>query len=60
MATPDLTKPAWMTRKVRPTSDGAEQAAVLPSPEPDDVGETTIYVVPASDRPCEFFKLDPK
>ena len=59
-ATPDLTKPAWTTRKVRPTPDGEEQAAVLSSAEPDDVGETTIYVVPASDKPCEFFKLEPR
>ena len=59
-ATPDLTKPAWTQRKVRPTPDGEEQAAVLPSAEQDDVGETTIYVVPASDKPCEFFKLEPR
>ena len=59
-ATPDLTKPAWTQRKVRPTPDGEEQAAVLPSAEPDDVGETTIYVVPASDKPSEFFKLEPR
>ena len=59
-ATPDLAKPAWTQRKVRPTPDGEEQAAVLPSAEPDDVGETTIYVVPASDKPSEFFKLVPR
>ena len=59
-ATPDLTKPAWTQRKILPTPDGVEQAAVLPSAEPDDVGITTIYVVPASDKPSEFFKLEPR
>lgn len=59
-ATSDLTKPEWLSRKARPAPDNEEQAAVLPSAEPDDVGETTIYVVPASDKPSEFFKLEPR
>lgn len=57
-ATSNLAKPEWTPRKIRPTPDADEQMAVLPSSEPDDVGEATIYV-PVSGEPCEFFMIVP-
>ena len=59
-ATPELVKPAWMTRKAAKMSDGSEEDQVLPSANASDVGITTIYVTPAAGTAQEFFKLEAK
>ena len=42
-----------------PATD-AEQAQVMPSADEEDVGMTTIYVVPAEGATSQFFKLEAK
>ena len=55
-----LETPQWALQKVKKTSTDAEQEQVMPSADEDDVGVTTIYVVPAEGATSQFFKLEAK
>ncbi len=55
-----LTNPEWAVQKVKKTETDAEQAQVMPSADEEDVGMTTIYVVPAEGAKSQFFKLEAK
>ena len=55
-----LTNPQWATQKVKKTETDAEQAQVMPSADEEDVGMTTIYVVPAEGAKSQFFKVEAK
>ena len=55
-----LTNPQWATQLVKKTKAGAEHTQVVPSFNDDEVGETTIYVVPAEGATSQFFKLEAK
>ena len=55
-----LTNPRWATQPVRKSETDAEHQQVMPSADEDDVGETTIYVVPAEGATSQFFKLEAK
>ncbi len=59
-ATPDLSNPAWLSQKVRTKQDGSELSQVMPSNDPDGLGETTIYMTPATDSAHGFFTLEAK
>ena len=56
--TRSLTKPQWAAQPVRKTETDADRAQVMPSADEEDVGETTIYVVPAEGATSQFFKLE--
>ena len=56
--TRSLTKPQWAAQPVRKTETDADHAQVMPSADEEDVGETTIYVVPAEGATSQFFKLE--
>ena len=58
--TTSLTNPAWTTQPVKKSATDAERAQVVPSSNEDDVGTTTIYVVPAEGATSQFFKLEAK
>ncbi len=58
--TTSLTSPAWTTQPVKKSATDAEHAQVVPSADEEDVGETTIYVVPAEGATSQFFKLEAK
>lgn len=58
--TPSLTNPQWATQLVKKTKAGAEHTQVVPSFNDDEVGVTTIYVVPAEGATSQFFKLEAK
>jgi hypothetical protein len=58
--TKSLTNPAWATQPVKKSETDAEHAQVMPSADEEDVGETTIYVVPAEGATSQFFKLEAK
>ena len=53
-----LTNPKWAAQPVKKSETDAEQAQVMPSADEEDVGETTIYVVPAEGATSQFFKLE--
>ncbi len=55
-----LTKPEWTTQGVKTSETAAEIEQVMPSADEDDVGVTTIYVVPAEGATSQFFKLEAK
>ena len=55
-----LTNPEWTTQPVKKSETDAEQAQVMPSADEEDVGMTTIYVVPAEGATSQFFKLEAK
>ena len=55
-----LTNPKWAAQPVKKSETDAEQAQVMPSADEEDVGMTTIYVVPAEGATSQFFKLDAK
>ena len=55
-----LTNPQWAVQKVKKTETDAEHEQVMPSDVEDDVGVTTIYVVPAEGVTSQFFKLEAK
>ena len=55
-----LVNPEWATQPVKKSETGAEQSQVMPSASEEDVGETTIYVVPAEGATSQFFKLEAK
>ena len=56
--TRSLTNPEWTTQPVKNSEADAEQAQVMPSADEEDVGMTTIYVVPAEGATSQFFKLE--
>ena len=58
--TKSLTNPAWATQPVKNSETDAEHAQVMPSADEEDVGTTTIYVVPAEGATSQFFKLEAK
>ena len=58
--TRSLTNPEWTTQPVKNSETDAEQAQVMPSADEEDVGMTTIYVVPAEGATSQFFKLEAK
>ena len=58
--TRSLTNPQWATQPVKKTETDAEHEQVMPSADEDDVGVTTIYVVPAEGAASQFFKLEAK
>ena len=58
--TRSLTNPQWATQPVRKTETDADRERVMPSADEDDVGETTIYVVPAEGAASQFFKMEAK
>lgn len=53
-----LTNPKWAAQPVKKSETDAEQAQVMPSADEEDVGMTTIYVVPAEGATSQFFKLE--
>ena len=53
-----LTNPKWAAQLVKKSETDAEQAQVMPSADEEDVGMTTIYVVPAEGATSQFFKLE--
>ena len=55
-----LVNPEWTTQPVKQSETGAELEQVLPSADEDDVGVTTIYVVPAEGATSQFFKVEAK
>ena len=55
-----LTNPAWATQPVKKSETDPECAQVVPSADEEDVGTTTIYVVPAEGATSQFFKLEAK
>ena len=55
-----LTNPKWAAQPVKNSETDAEQAQVMPSADEEDVGMTTIYVVPAEGATSQFFKLEAK
>ena len=58
--TTTLTNPEWATQPVKTSETGDEIDQVMPSVDEDDVGETTVYVVPAEGATSQFFKLEAK
>ena len=59
-ATRDLVHPEWLAQKVRTGAEGAELEQVVPSADPDGVGETTIWMTPAGDAAQGFYVLEAK
>ena len=55
-----LTNPKWAAQSVKKSETDAEQAQVMPSADEEDVGMTTIYVVPAEGATSQFFKVEAK
>ena len=55
-----LTNPEWATQLVKKSEADAGHEQVMPSAGEDDVGEATIYVVPAEGAKSQFFKLEAK
>ena len=61
-ATPTLVSPKWASAKVKASPSDEGQMAVQPSTANGDIGETTVYVVPAEGgfEKGGFFKMEPK
>ncbi len=55
-----FTNPEWATQPVRKSVTDADHERILPSADEEDVGVTTIYVVPAEDATSQFFRLEAK
>ncbi|MBQ3288580.1 MAG: hypothetical protein IJH50_04145 [Kiritimatiellae bacterium] len=55
-----LTNPEWATQPVKKSETDVEHEQVMPSADGDDVGEATIFVVPAEGATSQFFKLEAK
>ena len=55
-----LTNPEWATQPVKKSETDAEHEQVMPSADEEDVGEATIFVVPAEGAASQFFKLEAK
>ena len=60
LTTLSLTNLAWKVQNVKASETAAESNQVIPSAEDGDVGETTIYVVPAEGATSQFFKMEAK
>jgi len=58
--TRSLTNPQWTTQPVKKSATDSDHAQVMPSADEEDVGVTTIYVVPAEGASSQFFKLEAK
>ena len=58
--TRSLTNPKWTTQPVKKSETDADHAQVMPSADEEDVGMTTIYVVPAEGATSQFFKVEAK
>ena len=58
--TASLTNPEWALQKVKKTAEDTEHEQVMPSADEEDVGLTTIYVVPAEGATSQFFRLEAK
>ena len=58
--TRSLTNPQWAVQPVKKSETDTDHEQVMPSADEDDVGETTIYVVPAEGAASQFFKLEAK
>ena len=58
--THSLTNPEWATQPVKNSETDSEHEQVMPSADDEDVGEATIYVVPAEGATSQFFKLEAK
>ncbi len=55
-----LMNPQWATQPVRKDETDTDHEQVMPSADEEDVGMTTIYVVPAEGATSQFFKLEAK
>ena len=55
-----LTNPEWATQLVKKSDTDAEHEQVMPSADEEDVGMTTVYVVPAESATSQFFRLEAK
>ena len=55
-----LSNPEWKTQGVKTSETAAESNQVIPSAKEGDVGEATIYVVPAEGATSQFFKMEAK
>ncbi len=55
-----LTNPQWATQPVKKSETDVEHEQVMFSADEDEVGSTTIYVVPAEGAKSQFFKLEAK
>lgn len=55
-----LTNPAWAVQPVKKSETDAEHEQVMPSANEEDMGVTTIYVVPAEGAASQFFKVEAK
>ena len=58
--TRSLTNPQWTTQPVKKDETDTDHEQVMPSADEDDVGMTTIYVVPAEGATSQFFRLEAK
>lgn len=61
-AAKDLANPEWLAANVRTSDDddGVELQQVVPSADPEDAGETTIWMTPAADAAQGFYVLEAK
>ena len=55
-----LTNPQWATQPVKKSETDVEHGQVMFSSDEDEVGSTTIYVVPAEGAKSQFFMLEAK
>ena len=55
-----LTNPQWALQKVKKDETDSEHEQVMLSADEEDVGLTTIYVVPAEGATSQFFRLEAK
>jgi len=55
-----LTNPAWAAQPVKKSETDDEHEQVMPSANEEDMGVTTIYVVPAEGATSQFFKVEAK
>lgn len=59
-AAKDLSNPEWLAQKVRTSEEGVELEQVVPSADPDEAGEATIWMTPAADASQGFYVLEAK
>ena len=60
-ATLSLVNPEWAVQPVRTSeTEKAEHEQVMPSADAEDVGEATVYVVPAEGATSQFFRVEAK
>ena len=60
VTTLSLTNPAWATQPVKKSETDVDHEQVMPSANEEDMGVTTIYVVPAEGAASQFFKVEAK